>query len=121
MMETTFEQLPQSGQVELTIHVSAPINYSAVAAQRIVGRFVANEIAYLLRAGEPSLVVSEQISWRVPVVLALPHKGEVGQVGSIDVSVETGAFNISPEQIQEIKNNATDRATRYSSITGPTS
>jgi hypothetical protein len=63
-METAFEQIPQSGQVELTIHVSAPINFSAAAAQRIVNRLFANEIAYLLRAGEPSLVVSEQISWR---------------------------------------------------------
>jgi hypothetical protein len=119
-METTFEQIPQSGQVALTIHVSAPINFSAAAAQRIVSRFVANEIAYLLRAGEPSLVVSEQIAWRVPVVLALPHKGEVGQVGSIDVSVETGAFHISPKQIQEIMENATDRAARYSSTAGST-
>ena len=53
-MEARIEQIPQSGQLDLTIHVSTPVNYSADAARRIVGRFVANEISYLLRAGDPS-------------------------------------------------------------------
>lgn len=117
-MEARIEQIPQSGQLDLTIHVSTPVNYSADAARRIVGRFVANEISYLLRAGDPSLVVGTQIWWRVPVVLALPQHGEVGQVGSVDVSVDTGAYNVSSTQIQEMVSNAGERAARYSNAPG---
>jgi hypothetical protein len=70
-MEATLEQIPRAGQLELTIQVSATVHYSAAAARRIAGRFVANEIAYLLRTEQPTLVMAETgIYWRVPIVLA---------------------------------------------------
>ena len=88
---------------------------SARAAQRIVGRFVADEIGYLLRSGDPTLVVSERISWRVPIVLAFPTTGPVGTVGTLDVDVETGQLLVDPEQIVEITRHARDLASHYSS------
>jgi hypothetical protein len=115
-MEATLEQIPRAGQLELTIQVSATVHYSAAAARRIAGRFVANEIAYLSRAGEPTLVMAETgIYWRVPIVLAFPTIGPVGSVGYIDVHVETGEFSITPEQIQEMRLNAEEKAARHSS------
>ncbi len=113
-MEAQIDQIPQRGQIDLTIHVSATMNYSAEAARKIVGRFAANEISYLLRADTPSLLISEQVCWRVPLSLALPHHGEIGVVGSVDVAVETGEFQISPEQIQDIMHNANQQAAHYS-------
>lgn len=89
-MEATLEQIPRTGKVDLTIQVSATINYSAEVARRLAGRFVANEIGYLLRCGDPKLVVSERLYWRVPIILALPTTGPIGTVGTIDVDVETG-------------------------------
>ena len=52
-MEATLDQLPQTGQFRLTIQVSTQSNYSARAAQRRVGRIVADEIGHLLRRGPP--------------------------------------------------------------------
>jgi hypothetical protein len=102
-MDATLEQIPRAGQFELTIQVSATVHYSAAAARRIAGRFVANEIAYLLRASEPTLVMAETgIYWRVPIVLAFPTTGPVGTVGYMDIHVETGEFSMTPEKIQEI-------------------
>ena len=89
-METSIEQISTTGQLQLTIQVSANVNYSAAAARRIVGRFVADEIGYLLRASEPTLVVSDRVRWRVPVTLAYPGHGVVGAAGTLDVDVETG-------------------------------
>ncbi len=109
-MEAVLERLPQVGQ--LTIQVSAPINYSARVAQRQVGHFVANEISYLLRADEPVLVVSDHLVWRVPVILALPTTGPLGQVGTIDVNVETGQLSITPEQIASMTRRAEELAQR---------
>ncbi len=119
-METTLEQIPRTGKVDLVIQVSAAINYSADAARRLAGRFVANEIGYLLRCDDPELVVSERLYWRVPVVLALPTTGPVGTVGTIDVDVESGQLFVTPEQIIEITRHAESLATAYSTAERPT-
>ncbi|MDA0244637.1 MAG: hypothetical protein OT477_14555 [Chloroflexi bacterium] len=118
-MEATIEQIPRSGQVEFTLQVTAKVHYSAEAARRLVGRFAANEISYLLRSSEPSLVMSEHIVWRVPVLFALPSWGSVGSVGHIDVDVQTGELTITPELIQKIQANATEKATYYSTLARP--
>lgn len=65
-MEAVIEAIPQTGDIRLTIEVSARQNFSARSAQRVVGRFVADEISYLLRAGEPDLVVSKRFYLDVP-------------------------------------------------------
>jgi hypothetical protein len=113
-MESTLEQIPHFGQVEFTLQVSGQIHYSAEVARRLVGRFIANEIAYLLRSGEPTLVMGSRIVWRVPVLLALPSQGMVGTVGHIDVDVETGELAITPELIHQIQENAEQKAAYYS-------
>lgn len=113
-MQTALEQIPRTGQIQLTIQVSAKFNYSAQAAQRLVRRFVADEISYLLRADTPSLVVAEELYWRVPLILAFPDIGAVGQAGTVDVNVETGQLSITPEQLTEITRHAYELATRRS-------
>ena len=37
------------------------LNFSAKSAQKIVRRFVADEISYLLRTGEPDLVMGKRL------------------------------------------------------------
>jgi len=119
-METVLlERIPQVGQVQLTLQVSAHINYSAHAAMRQVGRFVADEISYLLRAGDPTLVVSDSLRWRVPVILALPTTGPLGEVGAVDVDVETGQLSITPEQIAGIARRAEDLARHAAQNSSP--
>lgn len=81
-------------------------NISARSAQKIVGRFVADEISYLLRAGEPDLVLSRRLYWRVPVQLALPDRGTIGTAGTLDVDVETGQIVLTPGDITEITRRA---------------
>ncbi len=44
------------------------------AARRLVSHFVANEIAYLLRGGAPTLIVADRVRWRVPVLLTITTK-----------------------------------------------
>lgn len=105
-METIWEQIPQSGDIQLTIQITARFNYSAIAAQRIARRFVNDEISYLLRVGEPSLVAQKRLVWRVPIVLAFPSTGEVGAVGSVDVDVEDGRLHLTSTQIETLRNNA---------------
>lgn len=120
-MEATVEQIPQAGRIQVTIQVSADLNYSADAARRMVGRFVADEIGYLLRGGEPTLVAAERLCWRVPVILALPHTGPVGTVGTVDVDVETGQLFVTPEQVADVTRRAQDLAAHHAAPTGSAS
>ena len=120
-MEAVVEQLPQAGHLQVTIQASADINYSAKAARRIAGRFVADEVGYLLRSDDPNLVVAERIYWRVPIVLALPSCGAVGTVGTLDVDVETGQLLVTPEQVVEITRHAENLAANHSATASPAS
>lgn len=111
-VQLTQSILPQHGRVEINIQVSAEIQVSAAMARRRVSRLVVSEIGNLLYGGEPSLHVAEQISWRVPVILAYPDTGPVGQVGTLDVDIETGQVLATETAIQEIRDYAAYLAQR---------
>jgi hypothetical protein len=115
MSEIVLEQIPKTGKINLTIQVSTEINYSAEVAKRLAGRFVANEISYLLRAGDPTLVVADRLYWRVPILLAFPTTGLLGTVGTVDVDVETGQIPITPAEISEITHYAESLAAEHTS------
>jgi hypothetical protein len=110
--------LPHSSRVEVNINVSADVHITATVARRRVSRLVISEIGNLLYGGEPSLVVSERICWRVPILLAFPDTGPVGQVGALDVDVETGEVLVTPDRLVEIEEYAQYLARRTSSASG---
>ena len=82
------------------------VRVTAVAARRKVNRFVLDKISYLMGGEQPTLVETDQLVWRVPVVLTYPDQGVVGQVGFIDVDAESGELLLAPDIIEEIKHNA---------------
>ncbi len=120
-METRLETLPQMGKVSVTIQIAADMNYTADAARRLVGRFAANEISYLLRAGEASLMLSERMYWRVPLMLALPTTGVLGEVGAIEVDVETGQLTVTPELLAKINRHAEQLVAEHIPVAGSAS
>ena len=85
---------------------AATVNVTAYSARQKVTGFVADEISTNMHAGEPRLVVSERIIWRVPVILSLPPSGDRGEVGTIDVDVETGQLVVTRSLVEEIKRRA---------------
>jgi len=109
--------LPRSGRVEVNINLSADVHVTATTARRHVSRLVVSELGNLLYGGEPSLVIGERMCWRVPVILAYPDTGPVGQAGALDVDVETGEVLVTPEQLTEIANYAHYLAQRTSPAT----
>jgi len=101
-MVTLIESLPKTGRLKVDIRVAADIHVSAYAARQKVNDFVLSDISYMLHAGNSVLVVGERICWRVPVILSLTSRGDVGEVGAIDVDVETGQMHVTPQLIAEI-------------------
>lgn len=105
---------PSSGQLSINIQLSATVNVTAFSARQKVTGFVADELSTNMHAAEPTLVVGDRICWRVPVILSMPPTGDRGEVGTVDVDVETGQLQITPKLIQEIERRAEYLAT-YSS------
>jgi hypothetical protein len=110
--ETTIVQelLParlQSGHVEINVRVSAAMNYTPVAARRKVNVLLLEKVGTGLYGDDPKLVVNDRIRWRVPVILALPAIGRLGQVGEIDIDVQTGEVLAEPDLLKEIATHAT--------------
>lgn len=114
-MVSILAALPKTGRLEVDIKVTADINISAYAAKQKVNGFVLSEISYMMHAGDPTLVVDEQICWRVPIILSLTSRGDVGEVGTIDVDVETGQLHVTPHLIAEINRRAQGLALSTSS------
>ncbi len=105
-MAVLIKQLPHSGRLEVDVRVTADINVSAFSARQKVNSFVLDKISYMMHAEHPTLVVAERMSWRVPVILSLTSRGDIGQVGHIDVDIETGQLLITPQLISEMQNRA---------------
>jgi len=114
-MVSLVEALPKTGRLEVDIKVVADVNVSAYAARQKVNDFVLSDISYMMHAGDPTLVLAERIRWRVPVILSLTSRGDVGEVGTVDVDVETGQMHVTPQLIAEINARAEGLALRTTS------
>jgi hypothetical protein len=116
-MASVVESLLHTGRLEVDIKVTADVNISAYAARQRVDNFVLSDISYLMHAGDPVIVLAERICWRVPVILSLASRGAVGEIGAIDVDVETGQMHITPQLIAEMKARAEGLALGSASAT----
>jgi hypothetical protein len=98
MMTIVFEPylIPEKGKVQLKIDRSFEIKVTAAEARRQVRWWLRDEVSMLIDAGLPTLIVGEQVVWRVPAVFSAPGAGRVGEVGVVDVDVTTGAMNATP-------------------------
>ena len=101
-MSSMIENLPKTGHLEIDIKVTAEVNISAYAARKKVDDFILSNVSYMMHAGEAQFIIDDRIRWRVPVILSLTTRGDVGEVGGIDVDVETGQMYITPHLIREI-------------------
>ncbi|MBN1888286.1 MAG: hypothetical protein JW850_09860 [Thermoflexales bacterium] len=97
---------PRSGQLAINVRLSATVNVTMFSARQKVGGFVADQISTNMHGGEPRLVVGERICWRVPVILSMPPTGDRGEVGTIDVDIETGQLIVTQSLIEEIERRA---------------
>jgi hypothetical protein len=97
---------PRAGQLAIDVHLSATVNVTEFSARQKVTDFVADEISTNMHGGKPRLIVGERICWRVPVILSMPPTGDRGEVGAIDVDIETGQLMTPRALIKEIERRA---------------
>lgn len=98
--------IPERGKVDLDVKRSFEIKVSAEEAQREVRWWIRDEVSMLIDAEPPTLVVGEQVVWRVPAVFSAPGAGRVGVVGLIEVDITTGEMNVTTELKAAIEHQA---------------
>jgi len=104
--------LPEKGKVELKVDRSFEIKVPAEEARRQVRWWLRDEVSMLIDADPPTLVVGEQVVWRVPAVLSAPGAGRVGVVGSVEVDVTSGEMNTTLERKVALERQAEEMAER---------
>lgn len=95
-----------SAQVDIQLRVSAQVNITPFVARQKINVLMLDQVGNLLHGGEPELLVSEKLYWRVPVLLSTPRRGLVGQVGSIQVDAQTGAVQADDRLLKDIADHA---------------
>lgn len=99
MPETT---VPAQAEVKIEFSLTAQVNVTDFTAQRKVSKLLLDEVGNLLYGERPSLVAGRRLLWRVPVWLALPTTGPLGQVGTLDVDAQTGEILFTQSQLDDI-------------------
>jgi hypothetical protein len=65
---------PNSGQLSISIQLSATVNVIAFSSRQKVTGFVADEISTNMHAAQPTLIVGDRICWRVPEVFNAAYR-----------------------------------------------
>jgi len=108
--------LPAPVEVKVELSLTAQVNITDFTAQRKVSKLLLDHVGNLLFGERPSLVVGRRLLWRVPVWLALPTSGPLGQVGTLDVDAQTGEVLFTQRILDAIAERGNALATSASPI-----
>jgi hypothetical protein len=113
LLETPIDY--EAGTVTLHLDRKIEVKLTPEEAQRLVNNYVHLELSTQLHAEAPTLVVGDQVFWRVPIHLTFPSFGDVGQVGFIQVDPVTGEMDTSSSTLNKLTHNAENLANRFTS------
>ncbi len=106
--------VPVSGRLSVHVHADVQINIVATEATHRVTQFVHQKISSQMHGGTPTLMLGDRAYWRVPVHLTFPSLGDAGNVGFIDVDVETGEAITNETIVHGIEHHAEEITRRLS-------
>jgi hypothetical protein len=110
VLESLIEKM-QATELDINIHVKATFNVTPFVARQKVNGMLLDRVGTGLLSESPDLVAADgRLCWRVPVVLALPGSGRLGQVGTVDVDVQSGEVLADDALIDSITHHATQLA-----------
>jgi len=110
--------LPAKAEVKIALSLTAQVNVTDMIAQRKVSKLLLDEVGNLMYGEHPSLFVGQRLLWRVPVWLASPKRGPLGQVGALDVDAQTGEILYTQDLLDEIAERGRALAQRTSHTAG---
>ncbi|HEY66993.1 MAG TPA: hypothetical protein G4N97_01815, partial [Thermoflexia bacterium] len=105
-IEGTLPPQLRLAEIEINVRVHATMNITPVVARRKVNVLMLEKVGNLLHGGSPALFLTDRIYWRVPVILSTPSRGQIGQVGNVDVDAETGEMIVDDKLLEDISEHA---------------
>ncbi len=116
-MGVEFDQIrfPVPAEVKVEFSLTAQVNVTDLTAQRKVSKLLLDHVGNLLYGEHPSLVAGRRLLWRVPIWLALPTTGPLGQIGALDVDAQTGEILFTQQTLEEIAERGNELARRATS------
>ena len=90
--------VPKTGVFRIHVDRIADVRISAEDARKSVRRWLQTHVTMMMSAELPTLTLTRQIVWRVPIVFTSPHQGKIGEIGTVDVEVQTGHIIDTTEQ-----------------------
>lgn len=109
--------LPPRTEVHVKLSLTSQVNVTDYTVQRKVTKLLLDQVGNQLYGEQPSLVIGRRLLWRVPVWLALPTTGPLGQVGTLDVDANTGEILFTQQMLDEIAERGNALAQRASPAT----
>ena len=98
---------PKDGPLRMELQYAGEIAVAPEQARRRANGFLSREVALFAEADTPVLMLGNRPIWRLNIHLMLRGKGDMGQIGVIDVDAVTGEIiPLSGQQIREIQNHA---------------
>ena len=95
---------PKEGPLRMELQYAGEIAVSPDQARRRANGFLSREVALFAEADTPVLMLGSRPIWRMNVHLMLRGKGDLGQIGILDVDAVTGeVIPLSEQQIREIQ------------------
>lgn len=108
---------PENQSLKIEIQLAHEITISPTVAQQKANGFLAGYVTLMVSSGPATLWLKERPVWRIPAVLKLPHLGEVGIVGTIDVYAQAGEIiPLSPAQISRMQEIAQALAAHFGMV-----
>lgn len=104
--------LPEQGATKIELSLAFEIKITAEQARKKVDRWLMEYVSAQMGGDPPTLVVGKRPVWRVPAYISYPHTGKAGIAGMVDVDVETGEMNNTPEIKAAILRSAEEIASR---------
>lgn len=104
--------LPALSEIKVEFSLTAQVNVTKFTARRKVNKLLLDHVGNLLCSKEPKLIIGERLLWRVPIWLALPTTGPLGEVGTIELDVQSGEMLFTQLLLDEIADRANALACR---------
>jgi hypothetical protein len=109
--------LPPQSEVKVEFSLTAQVKITDFTAQRKVNKLLLDQVGNLLYGEQPNLVIGRRLLWRVPVWLATPSTGPLGQIGTLDVDAQSGEILFTQQSLDEIAERGNALAQRATSHT----
>jgi hypothetical protein len=101
-LEVSEMVLPAQAEVKIQFSLTAQVNVTDYSAQRSVSKLLLDHVGNLLYGERPNLVAGRRLLWRVPIWLASPRSGPLGEIGVMDVDAQTGEILYDQSLLDEI-------------------